>query len=221
MKPGLRFLPLTPARWSHLEALFGERGACGGCWCMYWRLARPRFESQKGAGNRRAFKKLVDTGARPGILAYRDGQPIGWCAFGPREGYPVLGRSRILKPVDGRPVWSVTCLFVARPHRRRGVTVDLLRAAAQHAARRGASILEGYPVEPRSGRLPDVFAWTGLSSAFRKAGHVEVARRSPTRPIMRLELDRPTKLERGAETSGNPRSCTATQSLSSWRPRSR
>jgi len=129
VKPGLRFLPLTPARWSHLEALFGERGACGGCWCMYWRLARPRFESQKGAGNRRAFKKLVDTGARPGILAYRDGQPIGWCAFGPREGYPVLGRSRILKPVDGRPVWSVTCLFVARPHRRRGVTVRSNRAA--------------------------------------------------------------------------------------------
>ncbi len=188
MRPGLRFLPLTRSRWRHLETLFGERGACGGCWCMFWRLARSRFESQKGAGNRRAFKKLVDTGALPGILAYRDGQPIGWCAFGPRDAYPVLGRSRILKPVDGRPVWSVTCLFVARQHRRRGVTIGLLRAAAGHAARRGASILEGYPVEPSSGRIPDVFAWTGLPSAFRKAGFAEVARRSPTRPIMRLDL---------------------------------
>jgi len=191
VKTGLQFHPLTPARWRHLETLFGERGACGGCWCMFWRLARSRFESQKGAGNRRAFKKLVDTGALPGILAYRDGQPIGWCALGPRDTYPVLGRSRVLKPVDGRPVWSVTCLFVARPHRRMGVTIELLRAAREHVARRGASILEGYPVEPRTGRLPDVFAWTGLPSAFRKAGFVEIARRSPTRPIMRLDLEGP------------------------------
>ena len=190
MRQGLRFHPLTPARWDELETLFGQRGACGGCWCMFWRLARSRFESQKGAANRRALKRLVDTGARPGILACLDGQPIGWCAVGPRHAYPVLGRSRVLKPVDDRPVWSVTCLFVARPHRRKGVTVELLRAATEHAARRGASIVEGYPVEPRSGRLPDAFAWTGLPSAFRKAGFEEVARRSPTRPIMRLDLER-------------------------------
>ncbi len=167
---------------------------------MFWRLPRSRFEAQKGTANRRALKRLVDSGAATGILAFLDGEPIGWCAFGPRHAYPVLGRSRILKPVDGRPVWSVTCLFVARPHRRRGVTVELLRAAAEHAARRGASILEGYPVEPRSGRLPDAFAWTGLPSAFRKAGFEEVARRSPTRPIMRVALQpsRPRRSRRAA-----------------------
>jgi len=167
---------------------------------MFWRLPRSRFESQKGDANRRAFKRLVATGATPGILACLDGQPVGWCALGPRHAYPVLGRSRTLKPIDERPVWSVTCLFVARPHRRRGVTVELLRAAAEHAARRGASTLEGYPVEPRSGRLPDAFAWTGLPSAFRKAGFEEVARRSPTRPIMRLELE-PARARRAHRTA--------------------
>ena len=187
----LKVLPLSRARWRDLETLFGERGACGGCWCMWWRLPRSQFDRQKGAGNRRAFKRLVDSGETPGILAYRDGRPIGWCALGPRRTYPVLDRSRTLKQIDERPVWSVTCLFVARPHRRKGVTVDLLRAAAGHAARRGASLLEGYPVEPRTGRLPDAFAWTGLPSAFRKAGFAEVLRRSPTRPIMRLVLRAP------------------------------
>ena len=93
---------------------------------------------------------------------------------------------------------------MARPHRRRGVTVELLRAAAEHAARRGASILEGYPVEPSSGRLPDAFAWTGLASAFRRAGFEEVARRSPTRPIMRLELE-PARVRRAHRTAASSR----------------
>jgi len=93
-----------------------------------------------------------------------------------------------LARVDSKAVWSVTCLFVARPFRRAGVSVQLLRAAAGHARSRGAAIVEGYPVEPRTDAMPDAFAWTGLVSAFRKAGFREVARRSATRPIMRLEF---------------------------------
>lgn len=155
---------------------------------MHWRLSRTNFEKTKGAGNRRAFMRLVQSGEPPGILAYRGGRPVGWCAVGPRESYPVLERSRVLARVDDRRVWSVTCLFVLKPERRRGLSVELLRAAASHARRRGARILEGYPVEARSGRLPDAFAWTGLPAAFRRAGFTEVARRSPTRPFMRRRL---------------------------------
>jgi GNAT superfamily N-acetyltransferase len=125
----------------------------------------------------------------PGVLAYAGGQPVGWCAVAPREQYPLLERSRTLARVDSKAVWSVTCLFVARPFRRAGVSVQLLRAAAVHARSRGAAIVEGYPVEPRTDAMPDAFAWTGLVSAFRKAGFREVARRSATRPIMRLELE--------------------------------
>jgi GNAT superfamily N-acetyltransferase len=189
-QPALAFHPLTPDRWRDLETLFGERGACGGCWCMWWRLQRSQFNQQKGEGNKRAFKKIVAAGEVPGILAYGDGRPVGWCALAPRETYPVLKNSRILQPVDDQPVWSITCFFVAKPFRRRGVSVALLRAAAEHAGKRGAKILEGYPVEPKQEKMADAFVWSGLASAFRQAGFAEVLRRSETRPIMRKEIKR-------------------------------
>jgi GNAT superfamily N-acetyltransferase len=181
----LKIHPLTPDRWNDLEALFGERGACGGCWCMWWRLKRSEFEKQKGLRNNRAFKKIVASGQVPGLLAYAGREPIGWCAVAPRETYAALERSRVLERVDDEPVWSIVCLFVARPCRGRGVSVALLKAAVQHARRGGGRTVEGYPVEPKKGRMPDAFAWTGLVSAFRRAGFTEVLRRSPTRPIMR------------------------------------
>lgn len=192
MKPTrLEVLPLTPARWNDVEGLFGPRGACGGCWCMFWRLPRGAFTKGKGAGNRSAFRSLVRRGAEPGVLAYADGKPVGWCAVAPREAYPALDRSRVLAPVDDKPVWSVTCFFVLREWRRRGVTVALLRGAAAHAAAHGAKLLEGYPIAPKKGALPDAFAWTGLVGGFEKAGFTEAARRSATRPIMRRRLRAP------------------------------
>ena len=187
----LAFHPLTPERWADLEQLFGARGACGGCWCMWWRLPRSRFTEQKGEGNRRALHALVDGGRVPGILAYADGRPVGWCAVEPREAYPALDRSRNLRRVDDEPVWSVTCFFVARGWRQRGVTARLLRAAVEHVRAQGGRVVEGYPVEPRQDSVPDVFAWTGFASAFRRAGFVEVARRSDSRPIMRRVIEPP------------------------------
>jgi GNAT superfamily N-acetyltransferase len=186
----LDFHPVTQERWDDLETLFGARGACGGCWCMYWRLGRKEFHHSKGTGNKRALHRLVSRGKEPGILAYANGRPVGWCALGPRDSFPALGRSRILAPVDKAPVWSAPCLFVARDHRRRGLSVALLKAACRLARKRGATAVEGYPVEPKRGLLPDAFAWTGLASAFRTAGFREVLRRSPTRPIMRRSLRR-------------------------------
>lgn len=186
----LEFHPATAERWPDLERLFGRRGACAGCWCQYWRRAHAEYEAGKGAGNRRALKRIVGSGEVPGILAYADGEPIGWCAVAPRERFPRLARSRILKPVDERPVWSIVCLFIARPYRRRGVSVALLRAAAKHAAAQGAEVVEGYPVEPREDRTPDAFAWTGIASAYERAGFREVARRSETRPIVRWTAPR-------------------------------
>ena len=184
----LKIHALTPERWPDLEKLFGPRGACGGCWCMWFRLKRSEFIKQKGPGNRRAFRRIVCSGEEPGLLAYAGAEPVGWCAVAPRECYPVLARSRVLKPIDDRRVWSVVCFFVARGFRRRGVTTALLKAAATHSRDKGATVLEGYPVIARKGGMPDAFAYTGLPSAFIRAGFVEVARRSPTRPIMRLEL---------------------------------
>jgi len=152
---------------------------------MWWRLKRSEFEKQKGEGNKKVLKKIVDSGEVPGLLAYANCQPIAWCSVAPRESYPVLERSRTLKRIDDQPVWSVVCFFVAKPFRRKGVTVKLLRAAVEYAKEQGAKIVEGYPVEPKKTRMPDAFAWTGPVSSFRKAGFVEVLRRSETRPIMR------------------------------------
>lgn len=181
----LEFHPLTPERWKDLEALFGERGACGGCWCMWWRLKRSQFEKQRGQENKKNFKKIVNSGEIPGLLAYANDQPIAWCSIAPRETYSVLERSRILKRIDDEPVWSVVCFFVAKLFRRKGVTVKLLKAAIKYAKECKARIVEGYPVEAKKTSMPDAFAFTGLAATFRKAGFVEVLRRSETRPIMR------------------------------------
>ncbi len=183
--------PLTPARWPDFEKLFGRNGACAGCWCLWWLLTRKQWTAQKGDGNRQAMHALVEANRRPGLIAYADGQPVGWCAVAPRKHYVRLESSRVLQPVDDQPVWSITCFFVAREYRRRGLTVALLKAAADFAKKNGATILEGYPTEPGKDQ-PDAFVYTGLASAFRKAGFAEVARRSPARPIFRLHL-RPPK----------------------------
>lgn len=189
-RPKLTVRPLTPARWRDFEALFGERGACGGCWCMLWRLPRKQFDTQKGDGNRAAMQALVDAGLVPGLLAYRGREPVGWVSLGPRPDFPALARSRLLRPLDDQPVWSVTCLFVHKDHRRTGVSVALLRAAIAFVKKQGGAVVEGYPQEPAHDTMPDVFAWTGLAAAFRAAGYTEAARPSPTRPIVRAATGR-------------------------------
>jgi GNAT superfamily N-acetyltransferase len=188
--PSLLVRPVTPERWDDLAALFGPRGACAGCWCMFWKRTRSEFERGKGDGNRRALRALVGRGDVPGLIAYAGGVPVGWCSLEPRAKFTALARSRVLAPVDDAEVWSVPCFYVARGWRRKGVTVALLRAAAKHAASRGATLIEGSPVAPKKGTVADAFVWTGLAAAFTKAGFREVARRSPTRPIMRRGLRR-------------------------------
>jgi GNAT superfamily N-acetyltransferase len=155
---------------------------------MWWRIKRSDFERRKGDGNRRAMRALMKAGEVPGVLAYTDDRPVGWCSVAPRSAYPVLGRSRILKPLDDKPVWSIVCLFVHKDYRDRGVSVKLLEAAVDYARGQGAKVVEGYPVEPKKDRMPAVFAFTGLATAFLHAGFTERARRSPTRPIMRREV---------------------------------
>jgi len=184
----LTILPATPARWPDFEALLGERGGYGGCWCMLWRLQRKDFEAQSGDGNRAAMKALFDAGAEPGLIAYDGDQPVGWCSVAPRAAFPRLERSRVLQPVDDQEVWSLSCFLVRKSHRNRGVSQALLAAAGDFVRARGGRILEGYPIDPKTTPYPAVYAWTGLASAFRGAGFEEVLRRSETRPILRKRL---------------------------------
>lgn len=183
----MRFVPLTTATWADFVDLFGSNGACGGCWCMTNRIPRAQYERQKGAANQRAMKKLVDGRRVPGILAFDGKECVGWCSIEPMESFPPLLRSRIAKPLDEQPAWRISCLFVRKDARSKGVSVALLKAAVRHARAQGARIVEGFPVEPkdRSKAAPAPFVWTGIASAFLRAGFHEVARRSPTRPYMR------------------------------------
>lgn len=155
---------------------------------MWWRLPRSTWSRQGNEHNRDAFKALVDGGTVPGLLAYAGDVPVGWCAVQPRDAYPSLDRSRTLGRVDDVPVWSITCFYIARGHRRQGITGRLIEAALAYARAHGARVVEAYPVDPGAGTTDSAGAFTGLAPAFRKVGFVEVARRSPKRPIMRLSF---------------------------------
>jgi len=180
--------PATAARWKDLEALFGDRGACAGCWCQWFRLERAEYRAGRGDGNRGALRRQVRSARPRGLLAYVDGQPAGWCAVAPRDEYRRLAGSKTLAPVDGKAVWSVVCFFIAKKHRGRGLMVELLREAAGWIRRNGGRTAEGYPIDTHGKRLPATFGYEGLLPAFEKAGFKEVERRARTRPIVRKSL---------------------------------
>ena len=176
--------PLTLARWDDFEALFGKNGACAGCWCTWWKLGQSEWLAKKGDVTKRMMRAIVKKGPPPGLLAFADDEAVGWCAVAERGDYPRLARSKILAPVDDTKVWSVTCFFVRRDWRRRGVTVELLKGAARWVAARGGRVVEGYPTDTDKDQ-PGAFVHHGLLPAFERAGFREVARRSKTRPIVR------------------------------------
>jgi GNAT superfamily N-acetyltransferase len=184
----LQIHPLTRDRWDDFEQLFGPRGACAGCWCMFWKLPRKEYDLGRGDRNRLAQKALVASGITPGLLAYVDKIPVGWIAVEPRSEYPGLGRSRVLALLDETPVWSVPCFFVDKKFRGTGLTVSLLKAAVEYVRLQGGGVVEGYPVEPKQEKAPPAFVYTGLVSAFLQAGFTEAGRRSETRPIMRCVI---------------------------------
>ena len=188
-KQAYTFKPVTPDRWNDLERLFGPRGACSGCWCMWYRIKRSEWSSNANAGNRSALKQIVDSGGIPGLLAYVDDRPTGWISVAPREEFSSLERSTVLKRVDDKPVWSIVCFFVSKEHRRQGLSLALLEAAVKYAAEHGATLVEGYPVDrPEGKKFSSVEAFPGSVASFQRAGFSEVARRSPTRSIMRRRV---------------------------------
>ena len=176
----------TPDRWKDLEKLFGPSGACAGCWCTFFKKPGPDYAEGRGAKNKSDMRKWVTRGHEPGLLAYVDGEVAGWCAVEPKERYVRIMRSRSFKDSAGDETpttWAVPCFFVAREHRRRGLTVRLLGAALEHARAKGATRVEGYPVAPR-GDMPDAFAYHGTVAAFEKAGFDEEAAPSKSRRLM-------------------------------------
>ncbi len=179
---------IRPADWESFRAVMGDKGGCGGCWCMLWRLPKKQMDAQMGEDNRLAMKALFESGQISGLIAFVEDNPVGWIHLDDRSAFTRLASSRVLKPVDDKPVWSVACFLIDKRHRRKGLSARLLLGACDLARERGAQILEGYPIDTPKTRYPPVYAWTGFAGAFRRAGFSEVARRSPTRPIMRRVL---------------------------------
>jgi GNAT superfamily N-acetyltransferase len=183
----LSIKPIKRNLWTDFEELFGLNGACGGCWCMHWKLRGKAYDKAKGYTARQMHKSIVDSGVETGLLAYCEGEVAGWVAVEPRSAYIKLEHSRVLKPFDDQPVWSVTCFYVATAHRKKGISVELIKAAVEHVRQKGGRIVEGYPVETMKS-MPAPFVFTGTASAFQEAGFEEVMRNSPSRPIFRFEI---------------------------------
>ena len=183
----LTFEPLTRRNWGKFEELFGSKGACGNCWCMYYRLSKTDFREGKSEdGNKNAMKELVRENKPAGILGIYDGQAIAWCAFAPREDFIKLEKSRVHKRIDDEMVWSIPCFFIDKNFRRNGVSVALLKGVINYAKGVGIRIIEAYPTIPTQEKLPDSFAWIGLYKSFERAGFEIVDRTSRNRPMVRF-----------------------------------
>jgi GNAT superfamily N-acetyltransferase len=183
--PALQFHPVTPERLGDLARFSERNGKFRYCSCIRWRLTSAAFQSSTKDERIAALEGLVEREIPVGVLAYADGEPVGWCSVASRETYAGLERYRGLPRLDDEPVWSVTCFFVDRRHRRQGVTLGLLRAALAYARSRGARIVEGYPVEPGL-RL---YTYMGSPETFRKAGFRDVTPSGQTRRVMRCDFE--------------------------------
>lgn len=184
--------PLTRARFADLAALFMQGGDPKWCWCMFYRKRGADWASDTRE-NREALRKLAGRRTAPGLVAYLEGQAVGWVGLAPREEYERLESSKVLARIDDVPVWSIVCFVVAAKSRGQGIALELLRGAIAYARKRGASTLEAYPVSDTRGRVRAADAYHGTQSMFEKEGFklIEVRqwnKASPLRPIMRLSL---------------------------------
>ncbi len=173
--------------WKLVARLFGTNGACGGCWCMWWRVERggKTWEDAKGPKNRARLARAVRAGNVHAVLAMDGADPVGWCSFGPRESFPRLANSRVLRRESPPGTWCIVCFFLPARWRGAGLATRLLDAATERALELGALQVEGFPVPAMSNGepVPAAFAWTGVPALFRKAGFHSLRRAPGLRPI--------------------------------------
>ena len=184
---GIQTVPVTPDRWEDLLALFGPNGAYSNCWCTWWILRAKEWDQATPEERRSILEDLVSGGDEPGILAYQGGEPVGWCAVGPRERYARMmsPRSTTYRPLDDEPGWMINCFFVAKGHRRRGVARALLEAAVAHAFARGATRIDAYPIDPDRQQATTASSFVGTLEMYLGAGFDEVTR-IRNRPVVRI-----------------------------------
>lgn len=199
MQRDLAIKPLTPGRMGDLASLFGQGGDPKWCWCAYFRVRGMSWSNATQSSNRKVLESAVRRGASqgraPGLVAYRDGEAVGWVGFAPRPEYERLEHSTVLARIDDKPVWSIVCFVVGRKARGQGIADALLAAAVDYARDHGATLLEAYPIDPAGGRVASANAYHGTLSMFERAGFRVAERRqanaaSPVRPIVRRAIRR-------------------------------
>jgi GNAT superfamily N-acetyltransferase len=185
--------PATADRWPDVATIFEGDGALG-CWCQYWRQSSGEYSRREGGSREPDLRRQVDAGPpAPGLIAYVDDEPAGWCGFGPRATMERLVRSRTIPAVDDLPVWSIVCFKVRVGYRRRGVTHALVAGVIDYGRDHGAPMLEAYPIDPDGARLDVSFSYVGFTTTFERAGFTRVLETSATsarRPrwLMRRDL---------------------------------
>ncbi len=175
---------LTPDRWPDIDDLFREGAVTRRCWCMYWRTG-PQYRHQQASANKSAFRRLVGQGPPPGLLAYVEGRPVGWCQIGRRDVLPYMQRAWRLRSPDDVPVWVMSCFYIRKDFRRHGIAFRLTEAAIDLARTNGALAIEAYPVD-RS--ISPSSSSTGFVTTFERLGFKRMPSPSRERPIMRLSL---------------------------------
>lgn len=183
----LRIESLSTINWEAFETLFGKRGACGGCWCMYFRRKNIEWKESAADKNYSEMKALVENGFMTGFLAFDGEKAVGWCAISPRKDYIKLATAKTLKPIDNNEVWSIPCFFIHKDYRGMGVTQLLIEGSITWARENGINILEAYPLRPEK-KQPDTFMYYGIVSVFKRCGFQVVREDSPRRPMMRYYL---------------------------------
>jgi GNAT superfamily N-acetyltransferase len=168
----LEIHPVTPDRLADLTRFSEGHGKFRYCSCMRWRLTSSEFQASTKESRVARLEQLVREGTPIGLLGYVDGEPLAWCSIAPRETYGAIERSRSIPRLDDAPVWGVVCFFVNSKQRGRRIRPKLLEAAIEYAHQHGASVVEGYPVEPGSVS----YSYMGPPSMYEAAGFQEVAR---------------------------------------------
>lgn len=161
--------PLTPDRFEDFADLINPNRRSTHCWCLSHRLQAKEIETLGNGDRQQAMRRLAEREHPPGVVTYLDGTPVGWCNIGPRAEIPRLAGSKLIRPVDDVPVWSIICVVVRGGHRRQGVAGHIIEGAVAYAAAHGAPAVEAYPVDP-PGRMDTTMAFVGTRSMFQKAG---------------------------------------------------
>ena len=184
----LKFDSLTSGNWKQFETLMGEKGGCGSCWCMFFRLPYKEFQENKPDGNKRLMRQLVNKGKPQGLIASIKNEPVGWIAMAPREDYMKVENSRVFKRIDDKPVWSITCFFIKKQFRHMGLSQKLIKGAIDFAKKKKIKTLEAYPAIPYNEKVPPPFLWVGILSSFIKNGFRVVKQHTKSRAMVRIDL---------------------------------